>query len=56
MNRDDRYNHSEKGRARWNRYAAKRVQVLGERINAPNIKTRDLMRQLRDDYKESRNG
>ena len=51
MNKHDRYNRSEKGRARWNRYAAKRVLVMGERIAAPNIETRDLMRQLRDDRK-----
>jgi len=56
VNKHDRYNHSEKGHARYKRNNAKRVKVLGERIHAPDIETRDLMRQLRDDYKESRNG
>lgn len=56
MNKHDRYNRSEKGRARWNRYAAKRVRVMGERIAAPDIETRDLMRHLRDEYYKESHG
>jgi len=53
VNRHDRYNRSEKGRARRKPYNAKRVWVVGERVQAPDMETRELMRQLRDDRKES---
>lgn len=55
VNKHDRYNSSEKGRARLRRYAAKRVRVFGERIVAPDMQTRELMALLRDERRASVN-
>lgn len=55
MTKHDRYNHSEKGRARYRRNNANRIMVLGERIRASSTETRELMRQLRDERKASSN-
>lgn len=49
VNKHDRYNRSDKGRARYKRYHAKRVRVFGEQIQAPDMETRALMARLRDE-------
>jgi len=51
VNKHDRYNRSEKGRIRMKRQNAKRIRVMGDQVYAPNMETREFMRQLRDDRK-----
>jgi hypothetical protein len=53
VNRHVRYNRSPKGLARYKRHNAKRISVMSERVYAPDMETREFMRQLRDNYKES---
>ncbi len=57
MNKHDRYNRSEKGKARYRRHNAKRVGTMGHNYlgRAPSAEAAAYLNGLRKEYRDRQN-